>query len=152
MDECQLESDMTMSFPDSFVPGSTERMLLYRELDGLETEEAVEAFRKRLIDRFGPIPETAEELIRVVTLRRLGKYFGAERVMLKNGRLRLYFVKDDDSPFFQSPAFGQCITYCTLHVADCQLDEVKGRRSMLIRGVNTVKDACAILEEMQSYS
>ncbi len=152
VDECQLESDMTMSFPDSFVPGSTERMLLYRELDGLETDEAVEAFRKRLIDRFGPIPETAEELIRVVTLRRLGKYFGAERVMLKNGRLRLYFVKDDDSPFFQSPAFGQCITYCTLHVADCQLDEVKGRRSMLIRGVNTVKDACAILEEMQSYS
>ena len=150
VDECQLESDMTMSFPDSFVPGSTERMLLYRELDGLESEEAVEAFRKRLIDRFGPIPEQGEELIRVVKLRRLGKYFGAERVMLKNSRLRLYFVKDDDSPFFQSPAFGQCITYCTLHVADCQLDEVKGRRSMLIKGVNTVKDACAILEEMQA--
>ena len=150
VDECLLESDLSMSFPDSFVPGSTERMLLYRELDGLESDEAVEAFRKRLIDRFGPIPEQGEELIRVVKLRRLGKYFGAERVMLKNGRLRLYFVKDDDSPFFQSPAFGQCITYFSLHAADSQLDEVKGRRSMLIKGVNTVKDACAILEEMQA--
>ena len=149
VDECQLESDMLMSFPDSYVPGSTERMLLYRELDGLESDEAVEAFRKRLIDRFGPIPEEGEELIRVVKLRRLGKYFGAERVMLKNGRLRLYFVKDDDSPFFQSPAFGQCISYYSLHAADCQLDEVKGRRSMLIRGVSSVKDACAVLEEMQ---
>ena len=150
VDECQLESDMLMSFPDSYVPGSTERMLLYRELDGLESDEAVEAFRKRLIDRFGPIPEEGEELIRVVKLRRLGKYFGAERVMLKNGRLRLYFVKDDDSPFFQSPAFGQCISYYSLHAADCQLDEVKGRRSMLIRGADSVKKACTILEEMQA--
>ena len=152
VDECQLESDMTMSFPDTFVPGSTERMLLYRELDGLETDEAVEAYRQRLIDRFGPIPEEAEELIRVVRLRRLGKYFGAERVMLKNDRLRLYFVKDDDSPFFQSPAFGQCITYFTLHTADCQLDEVKGRRSMLIKGIHSVKEACEVLEEMQGYT
>ena len=149
VDECQLESDMQMSFPDTYVPGSTERMLLYRELDGLETDEAVEAFRRRLIDRFGPIPEEGEELIRVVRLRRLGKYFGAERVMLKNGRLRLYFVKDDDSPFFQSPAFGQCISYFSLHAADCQLDEVKGRRSMLIRGINSVKSACEALEEMR---
>ena len=152
VDECLLESDLTMSFPDSFVPGSTERMLLYRELDGLETDEAVEAFRQRLIDRFGPIPEEAEELIRVVRLRRLGKYFGAERVILKSGRLRLYFVKDEDSPFFQSPAFGQCITYFSLHVADCQLEEVKGRRTMLIRGIGTVKAACEVLEEMKAMS
>jgi len=152
VDECQLESDMTMSFPETFVPGSTERMLLYCELDGLETDEAIDAFRQRLVDRFGPIPETAEELIRVVRLRRLGKYFGAERIMLKNSRMRLYFVHDDDSPFFQSPAFGQCITYFSLHAADCLLDEVKGRRSMLIRGITSVKAACAVLEEMQTIA
>ena len=152
VDECQLESDMVMSFPETFVPGSTERMLLYRELDGLETDEAVEAFRKRLMDRFGPIPEEAEELIRVVRLRRLGKHFGAERVMLKNGRMRLYFLKDEDSPFFQSEAFGQCISYDTIHVADCRFDEVKGRRSMLIQGVESVKRACEILEEMQAIA
>ncbi|MCR4994191.1 MAG: transcription-repair coupling factor [Bacteroidales bacterium] len=152
VDECQLESDMPMSFPEDFVPGSSERMLLYRELDGLETEEAIEAFRQRLVDRFGPIPETAQELIRVVRLRRLGKYFGAERVMIKNGRMRLYFVKDDDSPFFQSPAFGQCITYFSLHATDCQLDEVKGRRSMLIKGIDSVKKACAVLDEMQQIT
>ena len=152
VDECQLESDIQMSFPESFVPGSTERMLLYRELDGLETDEAVEAFRKRLVDRFGPIPEQAEELIRVVVLRRLGKHFGAERVMLKNGRMRLYFLKDEASPFFQSPAFGQCIAYGTTHVLDCRFDEVKGRRSMLIMGVDSVGKACEILEEMKILS
>jgi len=150
VDECQLESDLIMSFPETFVPGSTERMLLYRELDGLETDEAIEAFRRRLQDRFGAIPEQAEELIRVVRLRRLGKYFGAERVVLKNHRMRLYFIKEDDSPFFRSPAFDQCIAYGTIHVADCRFDEVKGRRSMLIQGVDSVRRACEVLEEMQA--
>ena len=149
VDECLLDSDIVMSFPETFVPGSTERMLLYRELDGLESDEAVEAFRKRLMDRFGPIPEEAEELIRVVRLRRLGKHFGAERVMLKNDRMRMYFLKDEDSPFFQSEAFGQCIAYGTIHVTECRFDEVKGRRSMLIQRVDSVRRACEILEEMK---
>ena len=150
VDECQLESDLQMSFAETYVPGASERMLLYRELDSLETDDAVEQFRKRLIDRFGKIPEEGEELIRVVRLRRLGKYFGAERIILKQGRMRMYFVRDDDSPFFQSPAFGQCIEYYSLHAADCQLDEVKGRRSMLVRGVASVAAACNVLEEMKS--
>jgi len=149
VDECQLESDVMMSFPESFVPGSTERMLLYRELDGLENDAAVEAYRRRLEDRFGPIPEQAEELIRVVQLRRLGKYFGAERIVLKMGRMRLYFLKDKDSPFFLSSAFGQCIAYSTIHVADCRFDQANGRRSLLIQGVNSVRQACEVLEEMQ---
>ena len=149
VDDCQLESDVTMSFPEAFVPGSTERMLLYRELDGLENDAAVEAYRRRLEDRFGPIPEQADELIRVVKLRRLGKHFGAERIVLKMGRMRLYFLKDDDSPFFQSSAFGKCIAYSTIHVADCRFDQANGRRSLLIQRVNSVRQACEVLEEMQ---
>ena len=150
VDECVLESDLQMSLPESYVPGASERMLLYRELDGLQSEEAVEAFRQRLHDRFGAIPDEGEELIRVVRLRQLGKYFGVERIMLKQGRMRMYFVKEEDSPFYQSPAFGQCIEYFSTHAADCQLDEIKGRRSMLIRHIDSVKTACEVLETMRS--
>ncbi len=150
VDECTLESDMQMFFAETYVPGASERMLLYRELDGLTSDNAVEAFRKRLEDRFGPIPQEGEELIKVVKLRRLGKHFGAERIILKNGRMRLYFVRDEKSPFFQSPAFGQCITYCTLHVATCQLMQVEDRRSMLIHDVHSVAEACSLLDEMAS--
>ena len=152
VDECQLESDLPMSLPEDYVPGSSERMLLYRELDGLQDDDAVEAFRQRLADRFGTIPAEAEELIRVVRLRRLGKYFGTERIILKGGRMRLYFVRDDDSPFFQSPAFGQCIAYFSLHAAQCQLDDVRGRRSMLVRDVHTVADACNVLQQMKAIA
>ncbi len=148
VEECTLESDLPMCFPEAYVPGATERMLLYRELDGLQSQDAIEAFRTRLHDRFGTIPEEADELIRVVTLRHLGKYFAAERIMLKQGRMRMYFLRDDDSPFFQSTAFGQCIAYFSTHAADCQLDEVKGRRSMLIRGITSVREAVDVLQQM----
>ncbi len=92
VDECQVESDVQMYFAEEYVPTSSERMLLYRELDSLERESDVEDFRSRMQDRFGPLPAEAEELIRVVSLRRLGKYFGTERMVLKNQRLRLYLV------------------------------------------------------------
>ena len=68
--------------------------------------------------------------------------------MLKQGRMRMYFLRDDDSPFFQSTAFGQCIAYFSTHAADCQLDEVKGRRSMLIRGITSVREAVDVLQQM----
>ena len=145
VEECQIESDLQMYFPDKYVPGASERMLLYRELDGLETDEAIEAFRKRMEDRFGPIPKEGEELIRVVRLRRLGKYFGAERIILKADRMRLYFVKDENSPFFQSEAFGKIISYFSMHPADCRLEEANGRRSMLVKPIKSVKEAVELL-------
>ena len=145
VEECQIESDLQMYFPDKYVPGASERMLLYRELDGLETDEAIEAFRKRMEDRFGPIPKEGEELIRVVRLRRLGKYFGAERIILKADRMRLYFVKDENSPFFQSEAFGKIISYFSMHPADCRLEEANGRRSMIVKPIKSVKEAVETL-------
>lgn len=148
VDECLLESDMQMYFAEEYVPGSSERMLLYRELDGLEKDDDVEAFRHRLIDRFGPIPEEGEELIRVVALRRLGKHLGVERVILKSGRMRLYFVANEASAFYQSRAFDRCIAFAATNVHRCRLTEANGRRSLSIQEVNTVAEAVALLRQI----
>ena len=148
VDECALESDLQMSFPDDYVPSSSERMLLYRELDGLERDEDVEAFRLRMKDRFGEIPEEGEELIRVVTLRRLGKCLGAEKIFLKAGRMVLYFVQNEKSAYFESKAFGQCIAYAAMNAHRSNLREANGRRSMVIQEVRSVKDAVGILRQI----
>ena len=145
VDECALESDLQMFFPETYVPSSSERMLLYRELDGLERDEDVEAFRRRMKDRFGEIPEEGEELIRVVTLRRLGKHLGAEKIFLKAGRMVLYFVQNDQSAYFQSRAFGQCIAYVGMNAHRSNLREAKGRRSMVVQEVHSVKEAVEVL-------
>ncbi len=148
VDECMLESDLQMFFPDNYVPGSSERMLLYRELDGLERDEDVEAFRNRMKDRFGEIPEEGEELIRAVALRRLGKGLGVEKIFLKAGRMVFYFVKNENSAYFESKVFGQCIAYATMNVHRSNLRESKGRRSMVIREVPSVKEAVSILKQI----
>ncbi len=146
VDECLLDSDLLLSFPDSYVPGSSERMLLYRELDGLRSDAELEAFRQRLIDRFGKIPEEGEELIRVVSLRRLGKHFGTERIVLKAGSMRLFFVQNPGSAFFQSKAFGQIIAFATANAHRCKLGEKNLHRSMLITNVDTVSRAVSLLQ------
>ena len=143
--DCTLESDLEMYFPDQYVPSDSERMLLYRELDNMRNDQELEAYRKRLIDRFGPIPAVAEELIRVVSLRRLGKQFGCEKIMLKQGRMFLYFVSNSDSPFYQSEAFGRVLDYVGRNVRRCSLKEQNGKRSMVVSDVPTVEEAVRIL-------
>ena len=146
--DCTLESDLEMYFPDQYVPSDSERMLLYRELDNMRDDKELEAYRQRLIDRFGPIPDVAEELIRVVPLRRYGKQFGCEKIMLKQGRMFLYFVSNPDSPFYQSDAFGRILDYVGRHVRRCDLREQNGRRSMVIIDVPTVEEALQVIKSI----
>ena len=69
--ECSIECDLRAYLPETYVPGSGERIALYRELDNLSTPDQVKAFSHRLSDRFGPLPPEAAELLRVVELRRM---------------------------------------------------------------------------------
>lgn len=79
VDECQVESDLELLFPNEYIPSSSERMLLYRELDGLELDKDLLAFKARLEDRFGKVPPEGLELLRIVPLRRLAKRLGVEK-------------------------------------------------------------------------
>lgn len=148
VDECSLESDLRMSFPETYVPSSSERMLLYRELDNLEEDQDIEKFRARMLDRFGPIPPEGEELIEVVRLRRIGKKLGAEKVYLKGGNMTLFFVSNPDSAYYKSKAFGQCIQYASIYAHRCRLREIKDKRSLVIEEVKNVKEAVSILQQI----
>ena len=143
--DCSLDSDLEMYFPDQYVPSDSERMLLYRELDGLQTDEQLEAYRQRLVDRFGPIPHVGIELMRVVPLRRLGKSLGCEKIALKQGRMLLYFVSQSDSPYYQSEDFDRIISFVAKNPRRCNFREQNGRRSMIISDVPTVEAAVELL-------
>ena len=148
VDECMVESDLELLLPANYVTGSSERMLLYRELDSLNLDTEVAAFRGRLEDRFGPIPPETEELLRIVPLKRLAARLGAEKVFLKAGRMTLFFVSNPDSPFFQSTAFGKVIAYMMAYTRRCELREPNGKRSMVIKSVENVETAVSVLQEM----
>lgn len=148
VDECMVESDLELLFPNEYIPSSSERMLLYRELDKLEKDEDVAKFKSALVDRFGQIPPEGEELIRIVPLRRMAKHLGVEKVALKGGRMILYFVSNMESPYYQSEAFGKIISYMAKNPRHCNLRELKGKRSMVVSQVADVASAVKILQDI----
>lgn len=148
VDDCAVESDLEMYFPDNYVPGSSERMLLYRELDNIERDEELEAYRQRLIDRFGPVPRQGEELMLVVPLRRVGRRLGCEKIILRQGRMQMQFVSNTQSAFYQSATFGRVINYIGYHPRRCNLKEKNGKRSMVVSQVASVKEAVEILKDI----
>ena len=138
-----------MYFPDNYVPGSSERMLLYRELDNIEKDEDLDAYRKRLQDRFGPVPRQGEELMQVVALRRVGKRLGCEKIILKQGRMQMQFVSNPNSVYYQSAAFDKVLNYIGYHPRCCNLKERNGKRSMVVSDVATVGEGVMVLRDIE---
>lgn len=145
VDECTIETDLDLYFPDQFVPDGSERILLYRELDSMEREQDIQRFRDRLQDRFGQIPKQADELIRLVTLRRMGRELGIEKIYLKAGRMSLFFVANPDSPYYESEAFGAILAYAAQNPMLCRLREEGTKRSLQVSDVKDIDSAIGIL-------
>ena len=147
VDETNIESDIPAFLPEEYVPNSGERMALYRELDSFTEERQLEGYRERLLDRFGPIPEVGEELIRVMQLKWRGKKLGIEKVSLKQGRMALFLPNNFSSLYYQSEAFGKVISYASFHPRQTCLRDGE-HRSLLIKGVKTMGEAIKILDEI----
>lgn len=150
VEDCAVESDLEMYFPDTYVPGSSERMLLYRELDNITDDRELDAYRQRLIDRFGPVPHEGEELLQVVPLRRLGKRLGCEKLILKQDSMRMQFVSNTASAYYKSQAFDKVLRYIGNNPRRCNLKEISGKHIMIVSDVKTVGDAVAVLRDIDS--
>ena len=146
VEDVQIESDLELLFSAQYIPNDSERIMLYRELDNMSREEDIQAFVVRLKDRFGEIPEEGEELIRVVSLRTLAKQLGIEKVVLKKKRMNLHLVANSDSPYYQSKAFDHLIGFIQENHRICELRELNDKRSVSIKNISTVEQACNILK------
>ena len=143
--DCTIDTDLELMFPASYVPQESERIILYRELDRMETDEQVKAFEERLEDRFGKIPDMARELIRIVPLRRYARRLGIIKLMLKGGEMYTYFVGEENAAYYQSPAFGRILKYLTDNATRCKIRQTNNNRCFVISHVPTVSQALAIL-------
>ena len=145
--ETNIESDIQGFFPEEYVPSSGERMSLYRELDSLTTPKQLEDYKKRLIDRFGQIPPVGESLLTVMPIKWAAQRLGIEKVVLKMGRMILYFALED--AYFQSRAFETVLNYVGSHGRGCTLRD-GDRKSLLIKDVKTMEGALDILRNMEN--
>lgn len=146
--ECTIETDLEVLLPDDYVTSVSERLLLYKELNDLTTEEELSAYRSRLEDRFGPVPQATDELIRTITLRRIAKEFGIEKIVLKQDRMVLHLVSNQQSPFYQSDNFMKVITYIQNHPKETRLKETPDKLTVSIANIKSITQALATLRLM----
>lgn len=148
IEDAHIEIEVEAELPDSYVSQQAERLKLYRELDSTQDEEALQAFGKRLEDRFGPLPRAVRELLDVVRLRWEAIRLGMERVKVKNGLMIVHFVGEADSPYYQSEVFRHLLEQVTRHPDRYVLKQHNNRLAMTVRRIEDVEAAYKTLREL----
>ena len=148
IDDAHIEIDVEAGLPDTYVSQQAERLKLYRELDSTKDEAELEAFESRLVDRFGPLPHAARELLNVVRLRWEAIRLGMERVKVKNGLMIVQFVGEENSPFYKSDVFMELLRRVTQQPARFVLKQHNNRLAMTVRNVKDVEEAWKTLQQL----
>jgi transcription-repair coupling factor (superfamily II helicase) len=150
--DCTVDTDLEILIPDSYVESIAERLSLYTQLDNCEDEEALLRFEASLIDRFGPIPKPVASLLTALRSRWVAQELGYERLILKNKQLRLYFVSNPDSPYFESETFKHILDVIQLQIKNARLKNVGTNFMLIIDNVKTIDEVLNLLERMKKQS
>ena len=143
-----VDTDLEVMIPDEYVTNIAERYNLYTELSNIENEVDLDAFRQKLADRFGPVPQQVVELINTWRLQNLGKIIGFEKISFKNGVLRGYFLTNKQSAYFETEQFGKVLSFLQAHPRISNLKEVKNTLRLAIEHVQTLDTAIEMLQEI----
>ena len=145
INDCQIDTDLELLFPDEYISNISERIHLYRQLDNIETREELKAFENQLEDRFGPLPEPTKELLVVVGLRWKAVKLGFERIVLKNQKLIGYFISDQDSPYYQSEIFSNILSYVQKKPDSLTVKEINNKLTLTIENITGISEAINFL-------
>ncbi len=149
--ECLIETDLEVLLPDTYISNISERLVLYKELDNIETDENLNTYQEMLTDRFGPVPKQAQELINTVRLRRMSKAMGIEKLVLKEGQMKCYFVSNPDSAYYQSGIFTEILTFLKFNPRFCSLKQTNEKLMMVLPNIRTVVDAMQSLMPLKEH-
>ncbi len=147
--DCTIDTDLEILIPDTYVENITERLSLYTQLDDLETDEELNKFALELQDRFGPIPPQVEDLFTTLRSRQIACQLGFEKLILKNEQMRLYFVSNPDSPYFESETFNHILAYIQNRTINARLKQVGKNFLLVVDRIRRMKDVLTFLEGMR---
>ncbi len=146
--DCQLDTDLEILIPDTYVSNISERLNLYKELNNFTEEEEIMTFIEQLNDRFGSVPREIYNVCDALRLRWFAKEIGFERIILKNKKMRAYFPSKADSPYYNSDAFKKSLDYLKHHFDSCEMTEKKGKLSIRIKDISDIKGALKVCKEI----
>lgn len=146
--DCVIESDFEALIPDTYVENISERIRLYRELDNIIDEQGLEKFAKELCDRFGELPPQVEGLMEIVRTRRYCLDLGVERLLVRNGKMIMYFVGEQTSPFYQSLVFASILKSVQHQILPCRFNEKNNKLSLIFAEVTNVMKMARYVKKM----
>ncbi|WP_299604321.1 transcription-repair coupling factor [uncultured Aquimarina sp.] len=151
--DTQIDTDFELLFPDSYINNITERLNLYKELNEIKDEKGLQAYEKRLIDRFGELPDQATDLLNSVRIKWIATSIGIEKVIMKQNKLIGYFISDQQSSFYQSPAFSQVLQFVQKNPTKCKMKEKNTRNGLRLLltfdNINTIDRALHVLQPLK---
>ena len=150
--DCVIESDLEILLPSEYIDSSTERISLYTELDNLQNEESLHVFTEKLIDRFGPIPRQANDLLNTIRLRWLARELGFEKIVLRNKTLIAYFIGDQSSTYFQTQTFMKMLKFAQINQNRCKLKETPEKLLLYVKDVANINNALDTFRKMNEYN
>ncbi|WP_271405508.1 transcription-repair coupling factor [Tenacibaculum soleae] len=150
--EVQIDTDFEILFPDDYVNSVTERLSLYNKLGTLTEEKELVEFESQITDRFGEYPTQVQDLLDSVRIKWLAKELGLEKIILKQKRMIGYFVSDQQSGFYQTPAFTKMLQYVQKNSKSCIMKEKQTKNGLrllitFIR-IDSVNTALKILQKV----
>lgn len=148
--DCTIDTDLEILIPDSYVENITERLSLYTRLDNCESEEELKAFEQELTDRFGPVPPQVTDLLNTVRCRKMAIALGFEKLILKEGKLRCYFIDKHDSPYFESPTFKGILDYIQTRTNKARLKQVAKNFFLVVEDVESMEKMHGFIYRMHS--
>jgi transcription-repair coupling factor (superfamily II helicase) len=150
VNDCVIETDLSVVIPDKYVSNISERLNLYSSLDNIKNEEELEKFKISLTDRFGPAPQEVNDLMETVRLRWKAEELGFEKLTLKNETLKGYFVPAENEAYYKSEVFGQILKFVQSHSKKCRLREINKKLMLVFDDVESIAQALEILGEMNT--
>jgi transcription-repair coupling factor (superfamily II helicase) len=147
--DCTIDTDMEILIPDSYVESIQERLNLYQELDNITLESKLQAFEEDMQDRFGPVPVPVKDLFCMIRCRWMAIKLGFEKMMLKDEKLRCYFINNPDSPYFESPTFNHILTYLQTSVNNAKLRQVGKNFILAVDKIKSMSDLYDFLKNME---
>ncbi|MDG1710498.1 MAG: transcription-repair coupling factor, partial [Schleiferiaceae bacterium] len=147
--ECQIDTDLELLFPDKYINFVEERLRIYRDLNSLKNESELDNFAKGLEDRFGPMPEQANDLLKSMKLKWLGNFLGLEKIILKGRKLIAHFP-NSESKKPSEKIISAFLSKITENPKRFRMKQI-GRLSIVVDNINSVNEAFITLQSIKNH-
>lgn len=151
IDDCQIETDLQILIPETYITNISERLSVYNAIDDLKNQEELDLFQTSLIDRFGKLPTEVEELFKIVKVRWLAKIIGFEKITLKNNNLKGYFVSEKHQEYYQTDKFGKILDYIKSHPKECSLRQLKDKLIFSVENARDIEQIRTVFEKIVAF-